>query len=120
MPQTVELLYRDKPMTREPSNIEFDVVIARLKQGLSVAVILEPGDGTRYDLHIAYMDEQSRLMVMRTSGSGGYMRAAGILDCWSMDSSENQQAITILADHNDWTRDVFAWWFAQVVAALES
>lgn len=119
---TEGLMYHGRPLTPQPAGaIMLGEYVQMLLDGGSVSLYLEPGDGTRYCLTIApvrWREERDemvvleRLAVVRSSGSGGDFRSAALLpDPNESDEIYYEDEIHRLADGNEWTMQVFNWWF---------
>lgn len=88
------LLYNGRPMAIEPHNMALAMVAGCLKDGQSVMVQLEPGDGTHYGILITPAWADSVAPDMFYAFKGG-------TDVWDIPSIKHH-----------WTRQVFAWWFS--------
>lgn len=75
-------------------------------------VVLEPGDGTRYELHVIYRPhDPDCLLVVR---DGGGRPAAAFVPAWMSDFDLEP----LLIIKNDWTREVLRWWLGLLFEAL--
>ncbi len=76
-------------------------------------VHLEPGDGTRYDLHVIYRPHEPEwLLIVRDSGGPP---AAACVPAWMCDFD-----LDPLTNGNDWTRQVLRWWLGLLFEALRA
>ena len=89
-----------------------DQIAAMLTHGRGLAeVMLEPGDGTRYELYIIYRSESPEcLLVVRDIG--GRPTVANI-PSWF-----NDYDLEPLTNGNEWTRQVLRWYFGLLYAAM--
>ncbi len=115
------LLYFGREMVREPTNMTWLDMIARLRMGQQVAVILEPGDASRYTLLITwalsveqafYFGDSASDALLVTRVIGGHILGS-VLFGWM-----NYGAVVGIAQGNEWTGKLLAWWLEAVLAEL--
>jgi hypothetical protein len=122
-----ELLYHGKKMNPQPVNTSFYLIVAALRQGDPVVAKLEPGDGTHYALLIvpAWADGVASHLGrygIRPSTSASYLIVTQLNDHGG-DSfyafSEGTETWDMQSIKNEWTREVFAWWFRILWSAIK-
>lgn len=106
-----ELKYAGRIMKRAPSDQSWSQMIRRLREGLSGNIILEPGDGTRYDLTII-MRSLSEVWVVRWVG-GRPLGPPVYLPAW-----DAKEAAKLLSNGNEWSRTLLEWWLENLNAEL--
>lgn len=126
-----ELEYRGRALSAEPSNASLAYVANLLNVGRPAYVCLEPGDATRYDLLIVpfngicngpnepglptWNPAETHLVVTRLVGMRPGPSAVIWRDCWD---GEHRELALYGVSVNEWTHQVFAWWFARLWEAL--
>lgn len=95
-------------LTPIPRNIPLRVVKANLRAGQPVFVILEPGDMTRYDLVLGYMQGYG-YYVVRLEHGADFPKAVYL--CENYDPSE----LAPLTNGNTHTGWVLDWWLRGVL-----
>lgn len=106
---TSELRYHRTLMRREPVNIGWDALVERLRGEDAARVVLEPGDGTRYDLVLARV----RGGLFLTRYVGGDPIGTELVTAWTVD-----EAAALLRNSNAWSAQLLAWWLRQVLQAV--
>lgn len=110
------LNYGSNSMTREPVNQSFGSTLRQLEPyRSSTYVVLEPGDGTRYDVIVTRVDRQS-FYVSRIVG-GDLLNTDPVLVQAHMHEKELKAAITPLIQGNAWTAMLMTWWLAELFQA---
>lgn len=121
------LEYHGRPLIDQPAKGATSVrqVASQILGGMAVSVVLEPGDATRYCFTIApvtWPDEMmiDSLAVVRSSGEGGEFRSAALVPDLDEDDGDSfMDAMSQLANKDDWTFRVFVWWFSRLWQAIE-
>lgn len=117
-----DLTYRGgKPLAVEPINTTRESVVRRLRDGVSVCVQLEPGDGTHYGLMLTPLGTPD---VMGGLGRLGIppLDALGYLWCTDVVNKRGCPvrfpSPWVLGPHdfedmsnNKWSQVLLAWWF---------
>lgn len=122
-----DLRYYGRPMNRDAITVAegycpvtFESFVQTLRSGTAEVVYLEPGDGTRYTLLLALVEEgdQPCLVVSRLN-VGPEQYASLAFQLWDFDGFSAARAASHMACGNPWSEQVLAWWLRQVCEALE-
>lgn len=108
MTTTLEYFGRQMNPTTVDGNSPADVA-ALLGDHSYARATLEPGDGTRYELHVIH-SSPTCLLVVRDSG--GEPTAAFI------PTSFSDFDLGPLTNGNEWTQQFLRWWLALVIAEM--
>lgn len=100
------LRYGRVPMRREPINISWAGLIERMRREDAVRVVLEPGDGTRYDLVLARVGGA----LFLTRYVGGDSAGTELVNEWSAAT-----VARILSCGNSWSEQLLAWWLRELL-----
>lgn len=125
-----ELLYIGKPMQVQPENLPLKHLAASLREGKSVVAILEPGDGTAYQLLIVpCWAEQVQTYLGRFGIPAGnarkYLLAVKLgqdssRGVWiPMDETTRTHHTNGLTD-DEWSQELLAWWLTHLIEAIEA
>ncbi len=113
------LLYNEKPMTWNPTNVGVDLLLTRLRSKRMIRVILEPGDMTRYDLVLGFeqmlFGTRSTFVAIRCSSSGDPIGTV-ILDATPRTLKSYEMAD--MSANNEWTAEFLAWWLTGLLYQL--
>lgn len=82
-----------------------------LKSGMLRTIILEPGDATRYDLHVGIIPEQYLLVSRRV---GARMLASAV------SSAVERHEVEPITNGNAWTNVFLSWWIKALWLELKS
>ncbi len=125
-----ELLHGGKPMTFEPINTTVEQLITGLLCGEPQAVVLEPGDMTRYTLLLVPLTGDG--VAPHLSGIGVpesevstylFVSKLGADPCRGAfvpmypGYTVSAHSTAPLSD-NTWTQELLAWWFTRLYALL--
>lgn len=104
----IELKYHGTPMKVEPRNISMDSARATLRNFQPVYCVLEPGDGTRYEVVVMYMRGYG-YMFCRVDRGEDKVRGVYLSDHYHPDE------LIPAAGRNDWTLVLLDWWLRQLL-----
>lgn len=113
-----DLDYFGKPLRWEPVRSDEPDCAEAVRQGVPLYVVLEPGDGTRYDLVVSRLARAERLpgepmqFVVSRIQSGTHV-ASQLFDAEKPDASA-------IANGNDWSATVLAWWLSELAERVEA
>lgn len=130
---TKDLTYHGRPLDPSPTHMSLGEVAAQLLKDKRVQVVLEPGDGTRYNFILAPIALSvgnfecgglDALFVGRTLGLGGDLVASAIIPAPSADEWQYERAIEELGKFrgkagNEWCVELFHWWLRKVWERVE-
>ncbi len=122
---TEPLVYQGKEMAVEPINTTMERLASNLQHGVPQVAELEPGDATYYSLLLVPAD----LPMIRNhfgrwgvpaESAGNYLIAVKLDDihmhgCWIPRFEATQPHHVAGLTPNEWSRQFFAWWFAQLL-----
>lgn len=114
------LLYHGKPMSKHPINVDISVVALELVRDHPSLAILEPGDGTRYELILVpCWSSNIRLGLasqgIRPTDAKDYIlcvKINGIRDSFFV--TEHIQEYDVEGISNDWSCRFLAWWLRRL------
>ncbi len=116
--------YHGKLMRWKPINHDEDSFLNRIAEQVTVCAILEPGDGTQYDLilspgepvndvlHYDPTAVKQALIVVRVTGGD----PCGL----AIVAPHDYFHVYDLSNSNEWTVAFFTWWFATLYEKLNA
>ncbi len=120
------LEYHGKEMNPFPTDTSLTSLVHDLMVGRSATVELQPGDGTRYELLLVPMwentvrlvgwgaeDSYNGLVAVRLRG--GYPAGASIV---FLNRPNAVNELSRLSGDNDWTATLLEWWFQHLAALI--
>jgi hypothetical protein len=118
-----ELVFHGKVMKWKPANMTVDHLMYELRTRRAVHVQLEPGDGTRYDLVVTWAPAIAGAFYLTARDAGDFLHVTRVIGgdlIYSMLFGEAsiRPAHMPIANGNEWTAVVLAWWLDELLSRL--